>query len=468
MREARAAYTVAEVGVMKRFEKTPLGIKTETVIRKYDSFQMVDALEKDGAFPIKDAYNCDITDGTARVGIGASVYTLSSGKFVLYDWSLSAPKAFFYYGEQLGFLSDENKLYFYEERTKTYRLAHTFEGEMKVVETQDDSGAYYVCFCGEAGVFSYDTYEGAKTLSDFECLPVACNFQGRIFIAAADSLLYSSPFSAGDMSECMDGNGSIVLPSDTGHIVDLAATSNTLFVFCEYGIWKLTSAGSVRDFRLEKVGFTGNGILKGSACAVAFSGGEKVFFFDKYGPWKLDRSGTVRICSDFNFLLRPTEQVCEHAYLNGKVVYNYRALDNSVMNVVIDAETDRAYRSFTAQGLTNLKGQAVGVVDGLVYALEAESALPSGRIFELIAPEYDFHLSGVKTLRRLKLFGEGTITLSVSNGRKTKKFTLKPENGVANVDVRLKGEFFLLRFIFAEKSILRGLDAELCRLVGTR
>ncbi len=453
---------------MKGVEKSALRFQTENVIRTYQTFEIVDRLQKNGALAIELANNCDIGDGNARVGVGATVYTLPSGKGVYYDWNLSAPKAFFYCGEKLAMLSDKNKLYFYEESSKKYGLVHTFNGEMKFVQAQDDSGVYHVYFCGEAGVFSYDQNVGVKQILALACLPVACVFQGRIFTAVADSIVYSAPFSAGDFSESIDGGGKVVLPSDTGEVVDMAATSDALFVFCKLGIWKLTAAGSARDFHLERVGFTGKNILKGSACSVAFSGGEKVFFFDGYGPWKLQGSGVSRICSDLTFSLRKTGQVCEHAYLNGKVVYNYRALDNSVKNLVIDTETDKAYHSFTAEGLSNLKGQAVGVVDGLLNAIQTESNLPTHRLCELVARACDFKLSGVKTLRRLRLFGEGKFTLSVSNGRKTKTFSLQTENGEASVDVRLKGEFFHLRFLLGDHAILRGLDVELCKLKGLR
>lgn len=453
---------------MSFFKKSRLGLKTQTVIKKFRSFELADRLKKNGALPVELVHNCDLSDGNARVGVGATVYTLASGNGVFYDWNLSAPKTFVYCGEKLGLLTRENKLYFYEEATRSYRLAHTFYGETKVLQMQDTSGAYHTYFCGEGGVFSYDANEGVTQISERKCLPAACAFQGRIFTATGDSIVYSAPFFQGNMTESMDGGGRIVLPSDTGAVVDIAATSDRVFVFCEYGIWKLTAAGSARDFRLEKMGFTGGGILKGSACAVAFSGGEKVFFFDKYGPWKLDGSGVAKICRNLTFPIRKSGQVCEHAYLNGKVVYNYRALDNSVMNVVIDAETDRAYHSFTVEGLSDLKGEAVGVINGLVYVLNDESELPTHRLSELVAREFDFDLSGMKTLRRLQLYGDGAFTVSVSNGSKTRTFTLQTENGRASVDVRLKGEVFRLRFVLDDHALLRGLDIELCKLAGSR
>lgn len=453
---------------MKGIEKSPLRFQTEKIVRKYQSFEIADRLEKTGVLPIQSINNCDVTDGNARVGIGAAVYETPSGKGVFYDWNLSAPKAFFFCGKRLAMLSDENKFYFYDESTNTYLLEYTFNGEMTFVEAQDDSGVYHPYFCGVSGVFSYNESGAMKKVLALACLPVACTFQGRIFTAFADSIVYSAPFSTGDFSENIDGGGKVVLPFDTGEVVDMAATSNALFVFCKRGIWKLTAAGSARDFRLEKVGFTGNNILKGSACSVAFSGGEKVFFFDEGGPWKLENSGASKICRDLTFPLRQTGQVCEHTYLNGKVVYNYRALDNSVKNVVIDAETEKAYPSFTAEGLSTLKGQAVGVVDGLVYALKAEETLPSHRISEFVVQACDFGVLGEKTLRRLRLVGEGQFTLSISNGSKTKTFTLQTKDGKADLDVRLKGEFFHLRFVLGHHAVLRALDVELCKLKGSR
>ena len=453
---------------MKGFQKSPLGLKTERIVRKYASFALADRLKKNGVLPLELMNNCDLTDGNARVGIGASIYALPSGKGVFYDWNLSAPKAFFFCGDKLAMLSDENKFYFYDESTRTYRLEYAFNSEMTFVEVQDDSGVYHPYFCGKAGVFSYNESGAMKKVLALACLPVACVFQGRIFTAVADSIVYSAPFSVGNFSESIDGGGRVVLPSDTGEVVDMAATSDALFVFCERGIWKLTAAGSARDFRLERVGFTGKNILNGSACTVAFSGGEKVLFFDEDGPWKLEGSGVSKICRDLTFSLRKTGRVCEHAYLNGKVVYNYRGLDNFVRNVVIDAETDKAYPSFTAEGLSNLNGQAVGAVDGFVYALKAGEILPAHRLSELVARACDFNFSGEKTLRRLKLFGEGKFTVSVLGERGTKTFELQTKDGEASLDVRLKGEFFRLRFVLGDHAILRGLDVELCKLKGIR
>ena len=293
-------------------------------------------------------------------------------------------------------------------------------------------------------------------------------FQGRIFTATSHSIVYSEPFSKGDFSESMDGGGKIVLPADTGEVVDMVATSNAVYVFCVYGIWKLSAAGSARDFCLERVSFTGRKILKGSACAVGFSGGENVFFFDEYGPWKVERTGTMEICRDLTFPIRTDKQACEHACLNGKVVYNYLALDNSVKNVVINAETDRAYHSFTCEGLSDLKGQGVGVVDSFLYAIVDGETLPTHRLSEFSTPPCDFQLSGVKTLGRLNVFGEGKVTISVSSERGTKTFELQTKNGVASVDVRLKGKFFCLRFVLGAHAVLRGLDVELYALKGLR
>lgn len=451
---------------MKGVEKSPLCFQTEKILRKYERFELADRLETNGVFPVQSISNCDLTDGNARVGIGAAIYAMPSGKGVFYDWDLSAPKAFFFCGERLAMLSDKNKFYFYDESTRTYGLEHTFSGEMTFVQVQDALGVYHLYFCGEAGVFSYNESNGVKKVLSLACLPVACSFQGRIFTAAADSIVYSAPFSTGDFSESIDGGGKVVLPSDTGEVVDMAATSNALFVFCRRGVWKLSAAGSARDFRLEKMVFTGKNILNGSACAVAYSGGEKVLFFDEYGLWKIQGSGVSQIPLALTFPLKKSGRVCEHAYLNGKVVYSLRGSDNFVRNLVIDLETEKAYPSFTAEGLSTLNGQAVGVVDGLVYAFKREEALPTHRISELVAQPCDFGVFGEKTLRRLRLVGEGNFTLTISNGSKTKTFTVQTKDGEASLDARLKGEFFCLRFVFGERAILRGLDVELCKFKG--
>lgn len=450
---------------MTCFEKSVLRLKTKSLQRKYDTFALAERQGENGVFSLDLANNCELSKDGARVGVGVSAFTLASGN-VSYDWNLSAPKSFFYHGEKFGFLSDENKVYFYDESTRKFLLAHTFDGEMTAVEAQDRNGEYHLCFVGEAGVYFYEGETEMVLLSQNSFLPLACVFQGRIFTASANAIAFSAPFQAGDFAQSIDDGGNIVFPANTGEVVSVAATSTAVFFFCQYGIWKLTAAGSARDFRLESVGFTGGEILRGSACAVASSKGEKIFFFTESGVFRLDDSGVESICRNLALPLKREGQVCEHAPLDGQVFYSYRALDQSVRGVVIDVETEKAYHAFTAEGVCKLRGDAVAVVDGLVYVIKKGAPLPTWRIAELIAEKTDFQLSGRKTLKSLRVLGEGQITLSLRCGRKTKTFTLQPQNGEIKVDVKMKGEYFRVRFVLTENARLRGLEAELCALVG--
>lgn len=453
---------------MTCFEKSPLRLKTQTLRRKYDAFTVSKTPKQNGAFDFDLVNNCDVTGGSARVGVGVESLTLANGRGVIYDWSLSSPQTFLYCGDHFAVLSEENKLYFYDLTTRKFLLHYDFGGKMKCVEAQDATGAYDLYFCGEAGLFIYDKTNGVTRVSALACLPVGCVFQGRIFTASNDAIVYGAPFSKGDFEESIDDGGKIVLPSETGEVVDMAATSEAVYVFCSYGIWKLTISGSARDFSLEKVGFTGVKILKGSACPVACSKGEKVFFFTQYGIQSLDKSGVKSICQNLTFPIKRTGQVCEHAYLDGKVVYNYRAKDNSVRNVVIDVETEQGYHSFTAEGLSDIRGQAVGVVDSIVYMIESGRGLPIHRPAEMIAENCDFGVSGLKTLRKLRVFGEGQITLDVSVGGRSKTFDLSLENGVAEADVKLRGEHFRLCFTLSDHTRLRVLETEICALSGLK
>ena len=451
---------------MTCFEKSPLRFKTETLLKKYDTFALAEPQEKNGVLSFDFSQNCDLSNGDVRVGVGVESITLANGRGVIYDWSLSAPTAFFYCGEKFSFLSDENKLYHYDENARKFQLAHAFGGAMKAVEAQDTNGAFHLYFCGADGVFAYDNQTGLTCVLTDVCLPVACALQGRIFTASNKTLVYSAPFSTGEFAESIDGAGKIVLPAKTGEIVDLTATGDAVFVFCEYGIWKLTVAGSARDFRLEQILFTGADVIKGSACAVNGRSGEKVFFFTQHGVYKLDKTGIERICQNLTFEIKRTGQVCEHACLDGKVFYNYRAKDSSVRSVVIDVETEKGYHAFTAEGVSNLRGKAVAVIDSIVYVIEPDFSLPTHRLAELVAECCDFRIAGMKTLKKLRVFGDKQITLTVSNGRRSKTFILQMQNGVAEADVKMRGEDFRLKFVLGNGARLDGLHAEVCRLIG--
>ena len=447
-------------------EKEPFRFKTQTVWKKYAAFQLAQTPEKNDVLYLDASQNCDLSDGCARVGVGVESLSLANGRGVIYDWDLSAPTAFFYCGEKFAFLSDENKLYLYDESIREFQLLYAFNGEMKAIEAQDKNGVFHLYFCGKDGVFSYDVKNGVVRVLESACVPVACACQGRIFTASTNAIVYSAPFSTADFEESIDGAGKIVLPAETGEILDLVASGDAVFAFCQYGIWKLTVSGSARDFRLEQTAFSCKDVIKGSACVGNGVSGEKVFFFTQHGVYKLDKTGVERVCKNLTFDMKRVGQVCEHAYLDGKVIYNYRAKDNSVRNVVIDVESEEGYHAFTAEGLSNVRGQAVALIDSIVYVIEPDRSLPTHRLAELVVEHCDFSLSGVKTLKRLRVYGEGKITLTLSNGRKTKTFDLQTVNGVADIEVRMRGEVFRLRFVLGNKARLNGLHAEVCRLIG--
>lgn len=451
---------------MTCFEKSPLRFKTETLLKKYDTFALAEPQEKNGVLSFDFSQNCDLSNGDVRVGVGVESITLANGRGVIYDWSLSAPTAFFYCGEKFSFLSDENKLYHYDESARKFQLAHAFGGAMKAIEAQDKNGVFHLYFCGKDGVFSYDVKNGVVRVLESACVPVACACQGRIFTASTNAIVYSAPFSTADFEESIDGAGKIVLPAETGEILDLVASGDAVFAFCQYGIWKLTVSGSARDFRLEQTAFSCKDVIKGSACVGNGVSGEKVFFFTQHGVYKLDKTGVERVCKNLTFDMKRVGQVCEHAYLDGKVIYNYRAKDNSVRNVVIDVETEKGYHAFTAEGVSNLRGKAVAVIDSIVYVIEPDFSLPTHRLAELVAECCDFRVAGMKTLKKLRVFGDKQITLTVSNGRRSKTFILQMQNGVAEADVKMRGEDFRLKFVLGNGARLDGLHAEVCRLIG--
>lgn len=449
-------------------QKSSWGLKTQAFRQKYDRFTLREKQTEKGVVPFDFVANFDVSDGSGRVGVGAETFQLLGDVSTSWNWSSYSPKAFFHCGGKIGFLSAGHRAYLYNEGSKSFALERYFGVENAVVSAQDAAGDYHVYFCGEKGVFVYDEMKGMVEVLEGEYLPVACAFQGRIFTARADELVYSAPFDVGDFSESIDGGGSIVLPSDTGKIVAFAAVSSALYVFCEYGIWKLTAAGSARDFRLEKVGYTHGKILGGSACAAACSGGEKVFFFTENGICKLENSSVEKICENLAFSVKSEGQVCKYAYLDGKVIYAYQTPTGTVESLVIDAETEKGYPCFAAQGVSNVQGQTIAVVDGVLCLLKTDLPLPASRIAEAAIEKFDFQISGVKTLRSLRVFGEGKITVSVGNGRRTKTFDLQTENGIAKADVKLRGEYFRLRFLLGENAVLRGLEADVSKLLGVQ
>ncbi|MBQ7368420.1 MAG: hypothetical protein IJW60_01760 [Clostridia bacterium] len=425
---------------MLSYPKRAIFLKTQAVEKDYSAFALLEKYDEADTFVFDEAENCDLASGI-RMGVGVEIYQLESGYPVLYDWGLGDPKQFLYAGDTFAFLSFDGNLYFYNEKTRTFTLAYSFDGETAAVEAQDEEGEYHLYFCGASGVYRYNNGGFVRVLES-ACAPVACAFAGRIFTASADELVYSAPFATGEFTESLDGGGRVVLPAQTGEIVALTATAQALFVFCRFGIWKLTAAGSAREFRLERVAYSGKEIYKNSACACAAPSGEKVYFFSEDGLWRLDKSGVKRIVCHLQEEVKRSGQVFEHACFGGRVFYAYKARDNGIYGLVIDGETDEWYHSFTIEGVSCLRGKIVGVIDGVAYELKAQAALPTHRLAQVVAENVGFGLDGKKTLDSLRLCGEGTVTLFVGNGKREKSYTLALRSDGVLAKIGLCGEKF--------------------------
>ncbi len=425
---------------MLRYRKQAVFLRAQTVEKTYSAFAASEKYGEADTFVFDEAENCDLSNGI-RMGVGAGIYQSDSGNIVLYDWGLGDPKQFVYAGERLGFLTFDGRFYFYDEEARSFTLAYAFGGETTAVEAQDETGKYHLYFCGAAGVHRYENGAFTRVLEN-ACAPVACAFAGRIFTAIADGLVYSAPFTTGEFAESLDGGGRVVLPAETGEIVALSATAQALFVFCRFGIWKLTAAGSAREFRLERVLYSGKEIYKNSACACATPNGEKVYFFSDDGVWRLDKSGVKRVARNLKNFVKQTGQVFEHACFDGRVFYAYKCRDNAVRGLVIDGATDEWYQTFTIEGVSCLRGKIVGVIDGLAYELKEQAALPTHRLAQVVAENVGFGVDGKKTLANLRLFGTGTVTLFVGNGKKEKSYTLVLCESGTLVKIGLCGEKF--------------------------
>ena len=461
------------------YEKSLLGVTAKTELVRYDTFSVEENGKgggKSGALVGTESENCDLTDGVIRAGFGITPYLFDDGTELSGASSLPEADAYFTladkqedgtYAEKLGFITLTGTVFLYDETTGTMKSKYAFGTRMKAVAAIDGEERTGVVFAGEAGVYFYTETDGMVECGPTKAVAAACVCKDRVFCAEEPfAIRYSAPLQPTDFSESIEDGGRIVLPSVSGKIVALVTFQGAVYVFYEYGISKLETAGGAREFKLEKLGY-GGGKIFGDSVGVCSVGGEKAFFLASDGAYVFDGENAERICENLKIQPVCEGQVCGHAEFDGKYFLRFVDTDGEKRGLVVDAATKTGYRAFAPKGLSACRGKGICFADSKLRRLEKDGSFPSGTTYAFSAAKTDFGIAGKKTLESVRFFGEGQIVVMVGTGRREKTVKVKFENGEAKMRVWLRGEYFSLQIVLKKGASVNGAVAKIVRL-GSR
>ena len=175
-----------------------------------------------------------------------------------------------------------------------YMLFDRFDEGVNILDPQGKP--VYVMVSRGAGVMcSYTGDSFARITSSTKTVTTICKHAERIFAVMSDdesTLLYSDAFDIYNWDVSLDGGGYITFDRDLGKIRRLVSFADYLFVFCDYGIYRVNARGDQLSFSVKRL-YTACSRIFPETIAEAgdrliFTAGDGIYFFDGYDVTRAD------------------------------------------------------------------------------------------------------------------------------------------------------------------------------------
>lgn len=288
----------------------------------------------------------------------------------------------------------------------------------------------------------------------------------RVFFAKDEkTLAYSGVQREKDYTESADEGGYIAFPV-VGGMRGIVDFKGRVYVFFEGDAYRIDARGAARDFSCERLAYGGGEIVDGSV----FNCGNAIVFATDTGIWTYDGNDFERVgfCGAERLFMQPYAKYFAGA--NGKYAFEiFDAADarKSSVGIVYDTvsgtfvETDADLSRVCAYG-----NELFVSVGGKIMRL-CEKGEETGREYIVETTSEDFSKSGLKTLRKIKLYGSGVARVSVlgkdEEGKTTGNAvasTVRLTEGGTAVCVNLTANSFIIKAYLDVNTVLRAHDAE--------
>ncbi len=344
--------------------------------------------------------------------------------------------------------------------SSSWWLPYNVGKNSKGILVYDEQNKQALVFVGEEGVFMYNIDAG-QWCTKKQMLPMGCYIKGRLFGATPQGkLVYFSPFNPRFYQETLEDGGEVQLPQELGEIVDIAGVGDCVYVFCEYGIFRLQVMASAREFCITVVPYTGGRIFRDSACATLQNGGE-VFFMTTDGLCTVKGEKVVcfgplgKICVDCK------QGTCKSWLVENKYVVEVQELYGEKHRFAVDLETKQAYPFVHYDCMTTCLGGALIVRERSIYYLCMHHGQNNaGSMF--FQALLDFGTNKKKLLKRLAFTGYNGALGYVESEYGKRSFYA--DCGEGGVDIHLQGKVFTLHLENYNNNCLTGMTADVVTL----
>lgn len=259
---------------------------------------------------------------------------------------------------------------------------------------------------------------------------------------------FSDDFNPSNWKVSQTEAGYINFADDFGEVIKVVSFLGYLYVFREYGIFRLTAYGDQNDFILKKV-FTDTGRIYKESITLS---GDKIMFCAEDGVFAFDGYDAVSVAKEMPKIKNKNTLCC--AYLDNcyYIACNLEECEGSENNAVVKYDTERKQISVLGNVAVNSfctvkthNGSDVLCCMGGGYKHRLGMISKSGCVFGVAtskvykSPTSILGDTRLKTIRSLSLVSKYPVTLKVDIDGKLKKVDVKGSDKLQFVPIERSG-----------------------------
>ncbi len=425
--------------------------RTDARVAEFSSF----SIQKRGKGVLfgLEAMNCDLRNGTLKGGVGVLPYLNALGNedtFVLDVEPIRVFPVVYNLGagtedeKQLCFVGADGYLYWRKNASECVKKNYMGTTDVTHLCLRGEDRRVYNVFVNSMRVVcatEKDEFSEVLRGNFFG----ACTCGGRLFVAATSGrILYSAPYKPDRWSGGAHDGGELHLATDGEEVVSIASSDGYVYAFTSRHVYRWRVSANALDFQVESVSYAGEEICRGSAVAT----GEGVLFFAGDGAYFARGLKTEKVCRHLDIRPHNVREVCFVGRCEDLVLIKYRQADGTrfgkIQRVALTAD---GRDGFFTEDSSLLSGNYLTMRDGAVYRFAASSSQTEYReACHFASAPTDLGTRKRKTLRRVRLRGSGSVTMTVASHGQSHRYAVQFVDGEAEMLLLESGRAFVFSF----------------------
>ena len=438
---------------MPKVEKQRIERKTKSRQLVFDSFFAYNENGKN-ALPVFRARNCDCSDGTISNGIGFVPYLTTNGTSVesdlmmqafhvvrIKDASLSGKAR-----EELYAVDVSGYLHKYSSSVGKFVGINSNFPAKKILTIWQEGVGTLLFFIMPNKICVQKNEEGAMQQLFGANRAQACICKNRLFYAQGNSnIAYVDPLDPAIWTTSLEGYGVLYADEDDKLIQGMVTLGDSVIVLYENALKKITVAGSPQDFVVEDVVYSGGQIYYNTACTC----GNAVFFLAEDGVYRYDGSTVQRACENMPIHPAADTEIFSSACCYDEYMLSYDDTEWGASTLVVKNDGKSGYFSDSVICLSGDGTRAIAQCGKVVGVYKRGASFPATPGYYVIN-FLELGSKGNKIIKKITLYGEGELYMTLIKEKGTRKVKLTFENGVAEWIAMEKAEKFAFQFQFSK------------------